>query len=328
VIKLLDVIMPSVLDRHEHPNRHYNAANIERRNSIPAGLEDLDDLSAPDLYEMQMASEMSVESLSSSSILSRNTTMGRRQTLETAAIVSSLDDTAIVPPLAINRTTPDANSVNSIHERITKLPREVRNILAGGVAGMMAKSVVAPVDRIKILYQVTSAKFTWSALPIVVQNIIRNEGVTALWKGNLTTMIRVFPYSGIQFGTFDHCKTFLLRRQVKSPTNDPYFKPGLTPLESLVAGMVAGAVSVLLTYPLDLTRTQLAVLRRHRHQNNRGFVDVLVDNYRNRGIAGLFRGVGPTLAGILPYSGIAFALNEQGKREVKLKQKFILGSTR
>jgi solute carrier family 25, member 42 len=32
---------------------------------------------------------------------------------------------------------------------------------------------------------------------------------------------------------------------------------------------------------------------------------------------GLFRGITPTMLGILPYSGIAFSLNEQGKREIR-----------
>jgi hypothetical protein len=46
---------------------------------------------------------------------------------------------------------------------------------------------------------------------------------------------------------------------------------------------------------------------------------VITDNYKQRGTAGLFRGVTPTLLGIMPYSGIAFALNEQGKQEVSEK---------
>jgi solute carrier family 25, member 42 len=93
-------------------------------------------------------------------------------------------------------------------------------------------------------------------------------------------------------------------------------KWGLTPLESLLAGMVAGTVSVICTYPLDLARAQLAVLKK-TSTSNQGFVGVLKENYGRGGMAGLFRGISPTLLGILPYSGIAFALNEQGKQEVR-----------
>ena len=41
-------------------------------------------------------------------------------------------------------------------------------------------------------------------------------------------------------------------------------KAGLTPVESLVSGMTAGAVSSLCTYPLDMARAQLAVLRKKK----------------------------------------------------------------
>ena len=80
---------------------------------------------------------------------------------------------------------------------LLRLPKEIRNILAGGVAGMSAKSVVAPVDRIKILYQVSSAKFHLRDISQVARNIINSEGLGALWKGNTATMVRVFPYRSV-----------------------------------------------------------------------------------------------------------------------------------
>jgi hypothetical protein len=285
-----------------------------------------------------------------------------------------------------------------IPDVILQLPKEIRNIIAGGIAGMVAKSVVAPVDRIKILYQISAIPFHLRDVPKVAYNIIQQEGIIALWKGNMATMIRVFPYSGIQFMTFDFCKTYFLSHKPihtpdddtlvttshhhhhriaapfdpvidpSSPTNTHVESPtnyntnnnnrhdrkyGLSPLESLVAGMIAGTVSVICTYPLDLVRAQLAVLKHnkvvgtttippsqpgitnHSHNTmvsslsspvptqlrtiapNHGFLRVLNDNYMRGGIVGLFRGITPTLFGILPYSGIAFTLNEQGKREIQ-----------
>ena len=224
--------------------------------------------------------------------------------------------------------------VTDLQQKMLKFPREVRNLLAGGLAGMFAKSIVAPFDRIKILYQVSSAHFHIWKVPQIAYRIVKEEGLSALWKGNTATLIRVFPYSGIQFMVFDRCKTFMLKEQemqylteketaVRSNRQPPP-KPkwGLSPVESLCAGMVAGAVSVVATYPLDLTRAQLAVLRTKKTNESNGksqggFVSTLVDNYRNRGPVGLFRGITPTLIGILPYSGLAFAFNEQGKRKVR-----------
>jgi len=207
-----------------------------------------------------------------------------------------------------------------------QLPKEIRNIIAGGFAGMIAKSVVAPFDRIKILYQISSVKFEILKLPAIAKRIIHEEGPSALWKGNTATLIRVFPYSGIQFMVFDRCKTYILRQQESryleevakqaSPAKPDW---GLSPLESLFAGMTAGAVSVIATYPLDLTRAQLAVLKlkKGKSSSNVGFAAALLRNYRDRGVIGLFRGITPTLMGILPYSGLAFSFNEQAKRKIQ-----------
>jgi len=255
----------------------------------------------------------------------------------------------------------DDDILSSLREQMLQLPKEARNILAGGTAGIVAKSVVAPLDRIKILYQVSSAQYHILDIPKAVRRIVQEEGFTALWKGNMATMIRIFPYSGIQFMVFDRVKHYFLHEQHEpvgaigftakqqsappppahppAPAHQPHqhqrnnndknndknsnkrnstTKWGLTPMESLVAGMIAGTISVISTYPLDLTRAQLAVLKKQKnHHLNQSFWSVLTDNYKCRGVPGLFRGIAPTLLGILPYSGVAFALNEQGKREIQ-----------
>ena len=177
-----------------------------------------------------------------------------------------------------------------------KLPQEIKNLVAGGIAGMIAKTVVAPMDRIKILYQVTSTPFYLSHIPSVVGRIVKEEGFQALWKGNTVTMIRVVPYAGIQFMVFNKCKSYLLslhkeeeqgsvpiKTQIRRNPNGPQKRDrkwDLTPVESLVAGSAAGAVSVLFTYPLDLTRAQLAVMKTHKTKHNDGFITVLLGNYR------------------------------------------------
>lgn len=287
------------------------------------------------------------ESVSDNSILPtpqvypHRTTVRRRNTLP---LDNDPEDCTIGGTEVVDWVTPVAvpSARPHVPDFILQLPREVRNILAGGIAGMVAKSVVAPLDRIKILYQISAVPFHLSDLPRVAYTIIQKEGLSALWKGNTATMIRVFPYSGIQFMVFDFCKHSILRSRRPQPlaggakegggvpSSSSHLhdrKYGLTPFESLGAGMVAGIVSVVCTYPLDLVRAQLAVLKHHPRQGslasatnnhiNPGFVTVLQENYRRAGVPGLFRGITPTLLGILPYSGIAFCLNEQGKRELQ-----------
>ncbi|KAF8087333.1 hypothetical protein N665_0588s0002 [Sinapis alba] len=104
---------------------------------------------------------------------------------------------------------------------------------------------------------------------------------------------------------------------------------GSGPVVDLVAGSAAGGTAVLCTYPLDLARTKLAyqvsdasqsfrggtsgVYRQHTYS---GIKEVLSMAYKEGGPRGLYRGIGPTLIGILPYAGLKFYIYEELKRHV------------
>lgn len=47
-----------------------------------------------------------------------------------------------------------------------------------------------------------------------------------------------------------------------------------------------------------------------------GVVEMLRTVVRQDGLTALYRGVTPSLLGIVPYAGIAFSINEQAKHEV------------
>mmetsp|Transcript_18360 Transcript_18360/g.41902 ORF Transcript_18360/g.41902 Transcript_18360/m.41902 type:complete len:446 (+) Transcript_18360:350-1687(+) len=142
------------------------------------------------------------------------------------APVSSSGEQATTTRSNATATNKSPSLPTSLLEEIHQLPKEIRNIIAGGFAGMIAKSIVAPFDRIKILYQVSSAEFQIRKIPAIARRIVHEEGISALWKGNTATLIRVFPYSGIQFMVFDRCKTYILREQernfLREKKNQPF----------------------------------------------------------------------------------------------------------
>ena len=78
-----------------------------------------------------------------------------------------------------------------------------------------------------------------------------------------------------------------------------------------VSGAAAGAASTVCTYPLDLLRARMAV--EQGQVSFRALVLKVVQEEGGGGAAGakaLFRGVGPTLTGIVPYSGTAWLVKE------------------
>lgn len=72
-----------------------------------------------------------------------------------------------------------------------------------GVAGMCAKTTVAPLDRMKILLQAQSSHYKHHGVVGGLAAIVKNESLIALYKGNGAQMVRIFPYAATQFTSFE-----------------------------------------------------------------------------------------------------------------------------
>jgi solute carrier family 25 (mitochondrial thiamine pyrophosphate transporter), member 19 len=139
-------------------------------------------------------------------------------------------------------------------------------------------------------------KGTFSTL----KNIIANEGVTALWKGNVPAEVMYICYSAAQFSAYR--STTLALQQIFGEDTLPHS------VQSFVAGAAAGAAATMATYPLDLLRTRFAA-----QGNERVYASLrraLVEIYRDEGPRGFFRGLAPGVGQIVPYMGVFFAVYE------------------
>jgi len=124
--------------------------------------------------------------------------------------------------------------------------------LAGGFAGCVAKTAVAPLDRVKILFQASNPEFqrytgSWTGMFRAAKDIYGETGMRGLLQGHSATLLRVFPYAAIKFVAYDQLHHYLMPTKAKE-----------TPFRRFVAGSSAGALSVLFTYPLELIRVRLA----------------------------------------------------------------------
>lgn len=201
------------------------------------------------------------------------------------------------------------------------MPVYVKELIAGGFAGGFAKTAVAPLERTKILFQTRRGDFQSLGVWRSMGKIFQNEGIRGFYKGNGASVLRIVPYAALHFMTYEQYRCWILN-------NCPAMGTG--PVVDLLAGSVAGGTSVLFTYPLDLARTKLAYqvtnscatgldksLRSQCIQPAyRGVTDVFTKVYRESGLRGLYRGVGPTMIGILPYAGLKFYIYEELKNHV------------
>ena len=93
----------------------------------------------------------------------------------------------------------------SIHFRRTISQPVVAAFMAGGVAGAVSRTVVSPLERLKIIYQVQNKGMQEYKLSIsgALKNMWTDEGWRGMMRGNGTNCIRIVPYSAVQFGSYN-----------------------------------------------------------------------------------------------------------------------------
>ncbi|OAD77859.1 hypothetical protein PHYBLDRAFT_108718 [Phycomyces blakesleeanus NRRL 1555(-)] len=190
----------------------------------------------------------------------------------------------------------------------------MKHLVAGGLAGGVSRTVVSPMERMKILFQIQGPEpAAYQGIVPTLTKMWREEGFMGFMRGNGTNVVRIVPYSASQFAAYEYFKALLM-------------EPGKTELDTtrrLTAGAGAGVVSVASTYPLDITRTRLSVQSARIGSSMRdgggaagskklpGIIPTMVSIYKNEGgIRGLYRGLWPTTLGVAPYVALNFQCYE------------------
>lgn len=97
------------------------------------------------------------------------------------------------------------------------MPRPLVLFTAGALSGALAKTITAPLDRVKILLQVKGG-LQKGAIAMaarsgnLLQSLIavgQQEGILGYWKGNLPQVLRVVPYSAAQLYSYEVFKAWL-----------------------------------------------------------------------------------------------------------------------
>src|ERR1700750_3247114 len=115
-----------------------------------------------------------------------------------------------------------------------------------------AKTIVAPLDRVKILFQTSNplyAKYSgsWVGFGQALSRVYQQDGPMGLFRGHSATLLRIFPYAGVKFLAYEQIRAIL----IKGPEQE-------VPWRRFVSGSFAGITSVFITYPLEVIRVRLA----------------------------------------------------------------------
>lgn len=210
-------------------------------------------------------------------------------------------------PISTGNSEHGIGNGNGPHAQVPLKLNAFESFIAGGVAGACAKTVIAPGDRVKIMYQVDKTKiFTVQNAWNTARGIVRQDGLLALWRGNMATLMRVIPYAATTYVCYPRYEAGL--RQVLS-VGHAHHNRKEDVVVRFCAGAASGATAVTLTYPLDLLRARMAV-----QQSSGGTTTKYWSTFRElqqkSGFCAIYSGLRPTLLGIVPYAGTSFATYE------------------
>jgi len=194
----------------------------------------------------------------------------------------------------------------------------VTDFFVGGISAAVSKTVVAPIERVKLLLQVQDAmqkkggdgaadmkKYT--GIGDCFSRVYSEQGLGAFWRGNLANVVRYFPTQALNFSFKDvYKKTFC-------PYN-PKTEPVKFFIGNCASGGAAGATSLCVVYPLDFARTRLAAdVGSGKSREFTGLIDCLKKVAVSDGPQGLYKGFGISVIGIVAYRASYFGCFDTGK---------------
>jgi solute carrier family 25 (adenine nucleotide translocator) protein 4/5/6/31 len=187
-------------------------------------------------------------------------------------------------------------------EKKGKLEQLLSDLLIGGSIGAISKTVMAPVERVKLLMQtqdsnpeVLSGKVErYKGIGDCFRRVYAEQGMLSFWRGNLVNCLRYAPQQGSALAFNDLLNNMF---PVYNPNTDFWKGFGV----KLASGGLAGAIANTICYPFDFARTRLASDLAKGKPQFKGIADCILTTVRNQGITGLYTGWTVTCMGAFVY---------------------------
>ncbi|CAB4280384.1 unnamed protein product [Prunus armeniaca] len=186
-----------------------------------------------------------------------------------------------------------------IPEGISRHVHRSRYFIAGAIAGAASRTATAPLDRLKVVLQVQTARA--SVVP-AIKKILKEDGILGFFRGNGINVVKVAPESAIKFYTYE-----MLKKVIGDSMGEDSGDIGTS--GRLLAGGIAGAVAQTSIYPLDLVKTRLQTCTSEAGKSPQ-LRTLTKEIWIHEGPRAFYKGLFPSLLGIIPYAGIDLAAYE------------------
>ncbi|XP_010443294.1 PREDICTED: probable ADP,ATP carrier protein At5g56450 [Camelina sativa] len=185
-----------------------------------------------------------------------------------------------------------------------------KDLLAGAVMGGVVHTIVAPIERAKLLLQTQESniaivgdagKRRFKGMFDFIFRTVREEGVISLWRGNGSSVLRYYPSVALNFSLKDLYRSILRN----SSSQENHIFSGA--LANFMAGSAAGCTALIVVYPLDIAHTRLAAdIGKPEARQFRGIHHFLSTIHKKDGVRGIYRGLPASLHGVIIHRGLYF----------------------
>ena len=218
-------------------------------------------------------------------------------------------------------------------------------LVAGSFARILAAAAVSPIELFRTRMQATSGTSTAGHLVETfkgIEDMVKHQGYTSLWRGLTLTLWRDVPFSGIYWWGYESTRnaltdirekhrnlplqyegsTFRARRRFQSRENQVE-----TFIDSFAAGALSGAIASIATMPFDVGKTRTQIYRSSVEPGRKivsspstaapeeqPMVRLLFHIFQTEGAAGLWKGWAPRMLKVAPACAIMISSYEVGKR--------------
>jgi len=188
-----------------------------------------------------------------------------------------------------------------------KVWKAIKPYFNGGLSGMGATCIIQPIDMVKVRLQLGA-----TGGPIgVAKDIIAKDGFASLYRGLSAGLLRQATYTTARLGIFQQITTYA--KEANKGQNLPLW-------QKAACGLTAGGLGALVGTPADLTLIRMqadSTLPVDQRRNYKGVVDAMTKIVRDDGVAGLFRGGGPTVVRAMALNMGMLASNDQAKEMIE-----------
>lgn len=198
----------------------------------------------------------------------------------------------------------------------TPVVRAALPFINGGISGMVATTVIQPVDMVKVRIQLAGEGAAGGPKPTpfsVTRQIVASGKVLDLYTGLSAGLLRQAVYTTARLGFFDTFMAALTSRAKEQGRNVGFG-------ERASAGLAAGGLAAMIGNPADLAliRMQSDGLKPLAERKNyKSVIDALNSIARSEGVAALWAGAAPTVVRAMALNFGQLAFFSEAKSQLK-----------